>query len=207
MLNEDDHVLMESIADDLCKIAPKVLKVEGSTFHCAPVEDVSTSQLLKFIQLLELNLDGYYKKHVGENWLDDKEEEMQESGLCYAWYTIDKKLVSFISFKLCYFEGIKVLYLYEIHVHPKFQGLQWGSKILSKFHEFPAYLNKRALGHLNDIEGVSLTVFSSNEKALKWYVREGYTFTKGSPRDKNLRGGVVKPDFYLLIRAEKLTSP
>ena len=95
-----------------------------------------------------------------------------------------------------YNEGEKVLYLYEIHLHPLYQGMGIGSFLLDNFHQLSASLS----GQLKT-SATSLTVFSANERAFKWYKSTGYELTQQSPQDRKLRGKIVKPECYWLRRS------
>ncbi|GMG26506.1 unnamed protein product [Ambrosiozyma monospora] len=56
------------------------------------------------------------------------------------------------------------------------------------------------LKNYGKVEGCSLTVFTKNERALKFYQGLGYIKADHSPRDKKLRNGrVVQPDYYILF--------
>ncbi|GME80978.1 unnamed protein product [Ambrosiozyma monospora] len=56
------------------------------------------------------------------------------------------------------------------------------------------------LKNYGKVEGCSLTVFTKNERALKFYQGLGYIKADHSPRDKKLRNvRVVKPDYYIMF--------
>ena len=198
--DESDIFLMEHVSELVSMLAQTFFQMDGLEMSAEPVHILEDEQIMEFLELIEYNLDAYYRKHVGVNWIVDKEEEIQEPGLVYVSYRKNGGLVGFMSFKLCVNEGHKVLYLYEIHVHPKFQGQRHGCQWILRLHEFCGQMKGE---YLEGTSGTELTVFPSNTRAVEWYKRLGYVLTKESPRDKILRDRVIQPDVYLMERIEK----
>lgn len=202
--------LANSIALQIDKIFDSSLPANNDLkLHYAAVQNLDDEKLLQLLQILHLNLNDFYSKYYGANWHEDKIEEMHEAGLIYLWYSdSDDNIVCFMSFMMTINDGMKVIYLYEIHVAPKLQSLKIGTYLINKLHELSKFLNS----HINTPykysahykhDGVALTVFSDNSKALEWYFKLGYNFTDSSPRDRVLRSGrVIKPDIYLLMRED-----
>ncbi|CAK7895120.1 hypothetical protein CAAN1_05S01728 [[Candida] anglica] len=177
----------------------RVLKV-----HVRPVHKIRSKVLNGCLNLVDQNLREHYIRNNGKDWKIDKKEEMSENGLVYVYYKDQETgaLAAFMSYMLTYNDpeskDEKVLYLYEIHVSREYQSSKIGTTLIDNYHKLSQDLNNS-----NDIlesDATSLTVFSDNLKALNWYKKMGYKYTKDSPRDKVLRKKVVKPPYYLLTR-------
>lgn len=211
-LDESDFPLMDEIAGEIQNLSSSSFyphlksQLNGETFafNCHAVHHVSDSQLLQFVDLVDANLREFYIKTSGKDWKQSKGKEMLENGLVYTWYEADdKSMAAFVSYKLCYDEcaECKVLYLYEIHVDPRYQGCGLGLKIMGSFHKLAEHLQRTKHPHFTSLGGTSLTVFPTNVRACQWYFKLGYTFSDGSPRDKILRTKrVIKPAYYILVR-------
>lgn len=209
---EDDVNLINALSSAIDTVVenvfPPCIELNGRIqLRCehSVIELVTDSQLTKMLHLVEENLGAYYSSCNGKHWKINKIEEMREPGLVYLWLTDGSdNLAGFISFMLTYSEQKKVLYLYEIQINPAYQNQGIGSKLLEGFHKLSEVL--RMLSQQNSSElcpyllhsGIALTVFSANEKALKWYLSSGYSYTPNSPRNKRVRSRLIKPDYYLL---------
>ncbi|KAL3474677.1 acyl-CoA N-acyltransferase [Aspergillus californicus] len=101
-----------------------------------------------------------------------------------------KEVEGFIEFMVTYEDGYEVLYCYEIHLAPKVQGQRLGEELMSRFE---------GIGRRIGLEKAMLTVFKSNNRAIKFYERVGYTEDEYSPRPKRLRNGSVKEADYLIM--------
>ncbi|EED18855.1 GNAT family acetyltransferase Nat4, putative [Talaromyces stipitatus ATCC 10500] len=103
------------------------------------------------------------------------------------------EVLGFLSFMTTYEDGKKVLYCYEIHIHPSLQGQGIGRHLMSLFEE-----TGRRIG----LEKGMLTVFRANSPAVGFYSRLGYTVDEYSPGPRKLRNGTVKePDYLILSKA------
>ncbi|RCK59377.1 hypothetical protein Cantr_07048 [Candida viswanathii] len=202
--NEADIFLMEAIAEDVqLNYVGRVFKVGGFTTHSETAHNLADEQLQEFIDVVDDNLGDLYVKYRGNEWKDDKEDEMTEPGLLMVWFKDDlDDLVGYMSFKLCVDDdGVFVLYLFEIQLVKKYQGQKFGRQMIDQFHELTKVLQKSPNKLYQKLEGTALTVFSDNKRALKWYQGMDYKLTEGSPVDKKLRSGkVVKPEYYLMRR-------
>ena len=100
----------------------------------------------------------------------------------------------FISFMPTEEEGVPVLYLYEIHIHPRFQNRGIGTILMQALEDIA-----RNTGILRK---TMLTVFRSNEGGRRFYERLGYRRDEEStPSPMSLRGGGVRePDYYILYK-------
>ncbi|QPG72728.1 hypothetical protein FOA43_000029 [Brettanomyces nanus] len=159
-----------------CIITPYVLGVES----------VSQHQLLQCLEILTSNLGETYKKLHGRLWKVDKIREMNESGLVYALLKKDSTLIGFMSMKLVVDDNLSVIYLYEIQIANYYRGMGLGSQLMEAFSSLPDSINANTeyLDKFGPIDGTSLTVFSTNERAIQFYRRHGYRNSRHSPTDK-----------------------
>lgn len=112
--NEEDPFLMEAIAEDLqLNFINGAFKVGKFTTHSEVAHNLSDEQLQEFIDTIDDNIGDLYVKYRGNEWKDDKEDEMTEPGLVMVWFKDDaEELVGYLSFKLCVDDdGVFVLYL------------------------------------------------------------------------------------------------
>lgn len=100
------------------------------------------------------------------------------------------EFAGFIEFMVTYEDGYEVLYCYEIHLMPEVQSQGLGEELMERFERIG-----RAIG----LEKAMLTVFKSNSRALKFYMRVGYTEDESSPRPRKLRNGNVKEADYMIM--------
>lgn len=101
-----------------------------------------------------------------------------------------RELSGFLSFMLTHEDGIPVIYIYEIHLKPHMRGTGMGRHLM---------VLVETIGSSVGVEKSMLTVFRSNDKAIRWYDRLGYGVDEYSPPDKTLRGGKVKQSDYLIL--------
>lgn len=161
------------------------------------------SNVKPYLNLVKINLDKFYTSQHGHDWELEKEKEMKEDGLLYISYhdSIKNNLIAFISLMDTLDNGIRVLYLYEIHIDPIHQGEGIGKFLINGFHQLAFKLSKSSI-QLGNLKGTKLTVFSGNEFAINWYKKFGYKLSDDSPVDKKLRNGkIIKPNYYLLFRS------
>lgn len=96
----------------------------------------------------------------------------------------------FLSFMLTYEDGMEVIYCYEIHLQPQYQGRGMGKVLLRHMEE---------VGMKVGIRKTMLTVFRANEPARAFYESIGYGEDEYSPRPRKLRGGKVKEADYIIL--------
>lgn len=178
-----------------------------------PVDKLTNRQFKLCLNLLDENLGLTYTKVNGKEWKINKKEEMKEPGLIYLLIWDNEDLVGFLSFKVIS-EYQVVLYLYEIQFTESLRGKGLGTFMIDKLEMIVRNLNKsKKLAQLWSyafpeefptaenalLEGIGLTVFSSNEGAMRLYQRIGFTIHKDSPRDYVLRNGkTIKPPYYMM---------
>lgn len=102
----------------------------------------------------------------------------------------EKNVIGFISFMVTYEDGYEVVYIYEIHFYPAWRGKGIG-KSLMRCVEY--------IAHEVGVEKIMLTVFISNNQAVKWYLNLGYNKDEFSPSPKRLRNGTVKEPAYVIL--------
>ena len=100
------------------------------------------------------------------------------------------ELIGFVSFMITYEDGHEVIYIYEIHFKESHQGLGYGRDLMNVVE---------AIGREVGVEKAMLTVFKSNERAVKWYHKRGYIVDEYSPEPKKFRDGTVKEAAYLIL--------
>ncbi|KAL4913420.1 acyl-CoA N-acyltransferase [Aspergillus aurantiobrunneus] len=100
------------------------------------------------------------------------------------------EFAGFLEFMVTYEDGYEVLYCYEIHLMPGVQGQGVGEELMGRFEKIG-----RAIG----LEKAMLTVFKSNNRAITFYTRVGYTEDESSPQPRKLRNGTVKEADYLIM--------
>lgn len=208
-IDEENEQLMKDmglVLSQSCLLAFENL--ENVQFR--PSHQLSRFDLNRFLGLIADNLDEYYEKRQGSGWKVNKFSEMQEPGLVYAWCSVNNVLVGFILFKVCNDEDTRVLYLYEIHVDPKYHSQKYGTKFMNSFYELakniPNYIDTKSplFSYFTNIQFTQLTVFSDNLKALDWYTRLGYTYNHNSPLPTTLRSGkVINPEYFILEKLIK----
>lgn len=99
-------------------------------------------------------------------------------------------LVGFVSFMVTYEDGYEVVYIYEIHLNPAWQGKGLGKLLLGMVETIGANVG---------VVKTMLTVFKSNERAATWYHKSGYSTDEFSPPARRLRNGVVKEPTYVIL--------
>ncbi|KAE8355614.1 acyl-CoA N-acyltransferase [Aspergillus coremiiformis] len=104
-----------------------------------------------------------------------------------------EQFLGFVSFMVTYEDGKEVVYCYEIHLSPAAQGQGLGTQLMIRLEN---------IGRRIGLEKVMLTVFKSNDKAVGFYHRLGFTKDDYSPQPRMLRNGMVKePDYMILSRS------
>ncbi len=172
------------------------------------VGSISTNELNACLDLIDHNLGAIYARLHGPTWKMDKIKEMKDSGLIYILLKdgsteVSSKLAGFLSMRLLVDGDLSVLYLYEIQLDKAYQNNKIGSQAMKHLSTIPDKLNmnRRYLSRFYPLDGISLTVFSDNLGALKFYQAQGYKFSKMSPRDKKLKDKtIVKPPYYIMIK-------
>ena len=100
------------------------------------------------------------------------------------------RVVGFVSFMVTYEDNYEVIYIYEILFVPEHQGRGFGGHMMDAVED---------IGREVGVEKAMLTVFKSNERAVKWYYKRGYVVDEYSPEPRVFRDGTVKEPSYLIL--------
>lgn len=103
---------------------------------------------------------------------------------------VDADVEGFSSFMITYEDGYEVIYCYEIHLSLHLINKGIGTRLMSIMEE---------IGTRVGVEKAMLTVFRSNEAALKFYRKLGYVEDEYSPQARLLRNGSVKEPSYVIL--------
>ncbi|KAF5878780.1 putative gnat family acetyltransferase protein [Botrytis fragariae] len=105
----------------------------------------------------------------------------------------------FMSFMPTFEDGIKVVYLYEIHLMDELRGTGLGTHLMS--------LLTNIARAIPGVEKTMLTCYTANEVALKFYRKLGYEKDEYSPEPKRLKGGkVLESDYVILSKRVERTG-
>jgi N-alpha-acetyltransferase 40 len=102
----------------------------------------------------------------------------------------DVEFRGFLSFMITEEDGYEVVYCYELHLQPRVQGMGMGRKMMNLME---------MIGFEVGVEKAMLTVFKSNERAVKVYDKWGYQLDQFSPELKRLRDGTVRESTYVIL--------
>ncbi|KIW26533.1 uncharacterized protein PV07_09620 [Cladophialophora immunda] len=120
-----------------------------------------------------------------------KRREMKSPDMKYIiLFDGNSHLAGFVSFMITYEDGYEVLYIYEIHFTPEWQGKGLGKKLMTV---------AELIGYNVGITKVMLTVFRANSRAVTWYTRLGYEEDDFSPAPRKLRNGTVKEPGHIIL--------
>jgi N-alpha-acetyltransferase 40 len=100
----------------------------------------------------------------------------------------------FLSFMVTEEDGYDVIYCYELHLQPERQGQGLGKRMMEVME---------IMGARVGVEKAMLTVFRSNEKAVRAYQKWGYGVDEFSPEGRRLRDGTVKESSYVILSKKK----
>lgn len=104
-------------------------------------------------------------------------------------------IVAFISFKIDYDdppnEHRQVVYIYEVHIAEEFRGQGLGRWLM---------FTVEAMAQSVTISKTMLTVFRSNDGAIKAYEKMGYTKDQCSPPDRIVRRRVIESDYMIMSK-------
>lgn len=198
-VDETDRALMRRVAAHVCDHVGECFgEPPWGLLHWAPAtEVVKTGEgVAPFLRLIELTMAPLYRKHKGDQWTLEKQMEMREPGIVYVWIEDARQVpVAFVTVKVVLNDGMVVLYLYEIHVLPRYHGKRLGAYLINGVHQLTATVT-----YPYPLQATCLTVFSDNHRALVWYTKLGYRLSRSSPTDIVLRGRIKKPQCYYMER-------
>lgn len=98
----------------------------------------------------------------------------------------------FLSFMPTYEDGKEAIYVYEVHLAESLREGGLGRRLMELVE---------SAGLKIGVEKAMLTVFAANVGARRFYEGLGYSVDEFSPKERRLRGGVVKmPDYVILSK-------
>jgi N-alpha-acetyltransferase 40 len=103
------------------------------------------------------------------------------------------KIGGFLSFMITEEDGHEVVYCYELHLQPKLQRNGVGKRMM---------MVMEVIGDRVGVEKAMLTVFRSNERAVKAYGSWGYRVDEFTPEARKFRDGTVKEPSYVILSKE-----
>jgi len=102
----------------------------------------------------------------------------------------DSRTYGFVSFMITYEDRHEVIYVYEIHLDVGLRSQGVGAMLMQMVE---------SVGRKAGLEKCMLTVFKTNQKALRWYEHCGYGLDDFSPGPRLLRNGTIKEPTYLIL--------
>jgi len=100
------------------------------------------------------------------------------------------RMYGFVSFMITYEDSHEVMYVYEIHLDVSLRSQGVGTMLMQMVE---------SVGQKAGLEKCMLTVFKTNQKALRWYEHCGYGIDDFSPGPRLLRNGTIKEPTYLIL--------
>ena len=171
---------------DVVKLPPQI--------RCGDAKSIlktGESLLKECLQLIELTSAQDYKDS-GKGWSNSKKwKEMRLPDMKYIILLApEDKVAGFVSFMVTYEDDHEVVYIYEIHLVPNWQGIRLGRNMMQVVEAFAENVG---------VSKIMLTVFRTNEGAVKWYEKLGYQEDSYSPGPRKLRNGTVKQPSYIIL--------
>ncbi|RDW82512.1 hypothetical protein BP6252_03624 [Coleophoma cylindrospora] len=132
-------------------------------------------------KLIELTSSQDYKKSK-DGWKPrSKRKEMKLLDLKYLLVKLNDSLEGFVSFMPTYEDDYPVIYTYEIHLTTTLRGTGLASHLMKQL--------EKVATRIPGIEKLMLTCFTSNERAVQFYQKLGYSKDEYSPPPRQLRDG------------------
>jgi ribosomal protein S18 acetylase RimI-like enzyme len=160
------------------------------------VSDISPDNLEECLRLIETTSAQDYETSEIKWSPSKKRKEMKLPDMKYILLTEQDRVIGFISFMVTYEDGNEVVYIYEIHFSPDWQGKGLGRNLMDVVE---------VIGRNVGVTKVMLTVFKANERAVQWYTKLDYVEDEFSPAPRKLRNGTVKEPTYIIL-SKSLTS-
>lgn len=191
---------------DLARMAQEIGTLAGQAVDVVSLwsEDLKKAEkavLYACLDLVEASSANDYKNSEMKWSLVSKRKEMLLPDMKYL--VIQEKshspdtddensqmVCGFVSYMITYEDGYEVVYIYEIHLKPVFCGLGVGKVLLGLVED---------IGRKVKVGKAMLTVFKSNQRAVKWYDRMGYIMDDFSPIPRVLRNGTIKEPSYVIL--------
>ncbi len=158
--------------------------------------DISPDYLEKCLRLIEATSGQDYQNSEIKWSPSKKRKEMKLPDMKYILLTEQDRVIGFVSFMVTYEDGNDVVYIYEIHFSPDWQGKGLGRKLMDVVE---------VIGRNVGVTKVMLTVFKANNRAIQWYTKLGYAEDEFSPGARKMRNGTVKEPTYIIL-SKRVTS-
>lgn len=177
------------------KYAPSEGECTSRVAPCRTIKriaaDLPSDLLEQCLSLIESTSKEDYENSEIKWSASKKRKEMKLPDMKYIVLLDDESSVNgFISFMVTYEDGHEVVYIYEIHFKPEWQGKGVGGKLMSIVE---------SIGRNVGLVKVMLTVFKANDRAVRWYTKLGYVEDEFSPGPRKLRNGTVKEPNYIVL--------
>jgi RimJ/RimL family protein N-acetyltransferase len=172
-------------------------------------KDLSPTDAEACFQIVKHTSYHHYKKSSTGWNPESKNKEMSHPSMMYLLIragsgngdtsifapTLPTDIIAFASFMPDYddppHQTRAIIYIYEVHVGENFRG-----KGLGKFMVFSI----EAMADTSKVSKTMLTVFKSNENAIKAYTKLGYVVDDSTPPDRKTRGRVIKADYMIMSK-------
>jgi N-alpha-acetyltransferase 40 len=105
-----------------------------------------------------------------------------------------KVVEGFLSFMITEEDGREVIYCYELHLQPRLRGKGVGKRMMELMEMIGARVG---------VEKAMLTVFRSNERAIRAYRKWVYEIDEFSPEPRTLRDDTVKEASYVILSKKR----
>lgn len=160
-------------------------------WHYGDATGIHKGLLAECLKLIELTSRNDYEASETKWSSTKKRKEMALPDMKYfVLADQNQRVEGFTSFMVTYEDGHEVVYIYEIHFTPEWQGRGLGKRLLAIVEDVA-----RNVG----ASKVMLTVFRANKRAVDWYLRLGYQEDEFSPGPRKLRNGTVKQPSYIIL--------
>lgn len=189
--------LLSRVPDDLLRFASSIAEPVAVAAHRS--DNMSTGDVLACCDLVRDNLKTLYEQ---SSWGWDevrKRGEMEDPDARFfllkgttGTSPASPSLCAFASFRVEEDGGEAVLYCYEVQVHSALRGKRVGTGLMRLMEHV-------ALSH--GVHKAMLTVFTANERAVRFYHGLGYARDPSSPRDRMLRGRLISADYAVLSKS------
>lgn len=170
--------------------------------------DLSEADLASCLKIVQhTSMTAYKASRMGWH-LASKKNEMENRSMVYILVRqpdgspngfdsgLDTDIVGFISFMIDHDdppnEHRQVVYIFEVHLAEKLRGKGLGKWLI---------FNVEAIAQSVAITKTMLTVFMSNQKAIKAYEAMGYAKDNASPPDRTTRNKIIPADYMIMSKS------
>lgn len=159
-----------------------------------PAKALSGADFDACFHLIEQTSADDYKKSKSGWKPRSKKKEMKLLDLKYILVKLDDRVNGFMSFMPTYEDDYPVVYCYEIHLSTALQGTGLGTHLMKLLETIGR--------NIPETSKVMLTVFTSNERGVKFYEKLSFTKDEFSPPPKVLRNGTnIEAEYVILSKS------